>query len=161
MLFRSHAPQGEEWDKAVEVWKSLQTDAGAEYDALVELDANELTPMITYGTHPGMGMPIAGTVPTAADVPVGERFTLEKALTYMDVEGGKPLLGKEIDVVFLGSCTNSRITDLRQAAKLLDGHKVADNVRFMVVPGSQKVKKQAEKEGLDKIFMDEIGRAHV
>ena len=149
---KPHAPQGEAWDKAVEYWKSLTTDEGAEYDALVELDANELTPMITYGTHPGMGMPIAGTVPTPADVPVGERYTLEKALTYMDVEGGKPLLGKEIDVVFLGSCTNSRITDLRAAAQLIDGHKVADNVRFMVVPGSQKVKKQAEAEGLDKIF---------
>lgn len=149
---KPHAPKGEDWDKAVEYWKSLNTDEGAEYDALVELDANELTPMITYGTHPGMGMPIAGTVPTPADVPVGERFTLEKALTYMDVEGGKPLLGKEIDVVFLGSCTNSRITDLRAAAKLIDGHKVADSVRFMVVPGSQKVKMQAEAEGLDKIF---------
>ncbi len=151
---KPHAPKGEDWDNAVEYWRSLTTDEGAEYDALVELDANELTPMITYGTHPGMGMPIAATVPTPDEVPVGERFTLEKALTYMDVEGGQPLLGKEIDVVFLGSCTNSRITDLRAAAKLIEGHKVADNVRFMVVPGSQKVKKQAEKEGLDKIFMD-------
>ena len=151
---KPHAPKGADWDAAVEYWKSLPTDEGAEYDALVELDANELTPMITYGTHPGMGMPIAGTVPTPADVPVGERLTLEKALTYMDVDGGKQLLGKEIDVVFLGSCTNSRISDLRAAAKLIEGHKVADSVRFMVVPGSQKVKKQAEKEGLDKIFTD-------
>ncbi|MEM8859330.1 MAG: 3-isopropylmalate dehydratase large subunit [Chloroflexota bacterium] len=151
---KPHAPKGEEWDKAVEYWRTLHTDEGAEYDALVELDADELTPMITYGTHPGMGMPIAGKVPTPAEVPVGERFTLEKALTYMDVEGGKPLLGKEIDVVFLGSCTNSRITDLRAAAQLIEGHKVSENVRFMVVPGSQKVKKQAEKEGLDKIFME-------
>ena len=150
---KPHAPKGADWDRAVEYWRSLTTDEGAEYDALVELDANELTPMITYGTHPGMGMPIAGTVPSPADVPVGERFTLEKALTYMDVEGGKPLLGKAIDVVFLGSCTNSRITDLRAAAKLIEGHKVADSVGFMVVPGSQQVKKQAEAEGLDKIFM--------
>ena len=151
---KPHAPKGADWDAAVEQWKALSTDEGAEYDALVELDANELTPMITYGTHPGMGMPIAANVPAPADVPVGERFTLQKALTYMDVEGGQPLLGKAIDVVFLGSCTNSRISDLRQAAKLIEGHKVADTVRFMVVPGSQKVKKQAEAEGLDKIFTD-------
>lgn len=149
---KPHAPKGADWDAAVEVWKSLNTDEGAEYDALVELNADDLTPMITYGTHPGMGMPIAGTVPAPADVPVGERLTLEKALTYMDVEGGKQLLGKEIDVVFLGSCTNSRITDLRAAAALIEGHKVSDSVRFMVVPGSQKVKIQAEAEGLDKIF---------
>ncbi|MFT5196330.1 MAG: 3-isopropylmalate/(R)-2-methylmalate dehydratase large subunit [Candidatus Promineifilaceae bacterium] len=151
---KPHAPKGAGWDEAVEYWKSLPTDEGATYDALVELDANELTPMITYGTHPGMGMPIAGSVPNLSEVPVGERLTLEKALTYMDVAAGQPLLGKAIDVVFLGSCTNSRITDLRAAAALIKGHKVADSVRFMVVPGSQKVKIQAEKEGLDKIFME-------
>ena len=151
---KPHAPKGEDWEKAVEYWRSLKTDEGAEYDALLEIDANELTPMITYGTNPGMGMPIAASIPAPAEVPVGERPTLEKALTYMDLEGGKPLLGKEIDVVFLGSCTNSRISDLRLAASLMKGHKVADNVRMMVVPGSQLVKKQAEAEGLDKIFTE-------
>ncbi|MEM7799206.1 MAG: 3-isopropylmalate dehydratase large subunit [Chloroflexota bacterium] len=151
---KPHAPKGEAWDAAVAYWKTLKTDEGATYDALVELDADDLTPMITYGTHPGMGMAIDSEIPDPMNVPVSERPTLEKALTYMNLQGGKPLLGKEIDVVFLGSCTNSRITDLRLAASFLKGHRVADNVRMMVVPGSQQVKKQAEAEGLDKIFMD-------
>ena len=109
--------------------------------------------MITYGTNPGMGMPITGTVPAPADEPdINKKIALDKALAYMDLAPGQRLLGKPIDVVFIGSCTNSRITDLRQAAQFIDGRKVADNVRMMVVPGSQQVKMQAESEGLDAVF---------
>jgi 3-isopropylmalate/(R)-2-methylmalate dehydratase large subunit len=150
---RPHAPQGEAWDKAVEHWRTLPSDPGAQYDVVVELDANTLEPMITYGTNPGMGMAITAEVPA----PIGmddesERRSLEKALDYMGLEGGQPLLGHKIDVVFLGSCTNSRISDLRLAAQFIKGHKIAPNVRMMVVPGSQQVKKQAEAEGLHEIF---------
>ena len=109
--------------------------------------------MITYGTNPGMGMPVTAAVPKPEDEPdVNKKIALDKALTYMDLAPGQQLLGKAIDVVFIGSCTNSRITDLRQAADFVNGRKVADNVRMMVVPGSQPVKQQAESEGLDEIF---------
>jgi 3-isopropylmalate/(R)-2-methylmalate dehydratase large subunit len=152
---RPRAPQGEAWERAVAYWRSLPTDAGATYDALVELDADELTPMITYGTNPGMGMPITGTIPRLEDYSdPNQRMALDKALRYMALEPGKPLLGHKIDMVFLGSCTNSRISDLRAAASMIKGHKVAPGVRFMVVPGSQRVKKQAEQEGLDQIFRE-------
>ncbi len=150
---RPHAPQGDAWERAVEAWRQLPSDSGAVYDRLVELDANTLEPMITYGTNPGMGMPITGNVPHPDEMPDdGERRTLEKALAYMDLAPGKPLLGHKLDVVFLGSCTNSRISDLRMAAEMLQGQRVHPDVRMMVVPGSQQVKKQAEAEGLDEIF---------
>jgi 3-isopropylmalate/(R)-2-methylmalate dehydratase large subunit len=150
---RPAAPQGEAWDRAVEAWRSLATDAGASYDAVVTLDADELAPMITYGTNPGMGMPIDGTIPDPTRVSdQNQRAGLEKALAYMDLEGGRPLLGHPVDVVFIGSCTNSRISDLRLAARAIEGKKVAAGVRMMVVPGSQLVKKQAEREGLREIF---------
>jgi 3-isopropylmalate/(R)-2-methylmalate dehydratase large subunit len=150
---RPHAPQGAEWDKAVEYWRTLPTDEGASYDRVIELDADSLEPMITYGTNPGMGMPITGIVPNPDDISdESEKRSMEKALHYMDLQPGKPLLGQKIDVVFVGSCTNSRISDLRLAAQLIQGHKVAPNVRMMVVPGSQQVKKQAEAEGLHEIF---------
>ena len=150
---KPHAPQGAEWDAAVARWRTLPSDEGASYDAEVTLDANALTPMITYGTNPGMGMPITGRIPTPSELPdPSQRSTLDKALRYMDLQPGQPLLGKQIDMVFLGSCTNSRISDLRLAAGMLKGHKVAPNVRMMVVPGSQRVKRQAEEEGLDEIF---------
>ncbi len=150
---RPHAPQGEDWDRAVAAWRQLPSDPGAVYDRLVELDADTLEPMITYGTNPGMGMPITGDIPHPDDLPDdGERRTLEKALTYMDLEPGKPLLGHKLDVVFLGSCTNSRISDLRMAARMLEGQRVHPDVRMMVVPGSQQVKAQAEAEGLDEVF---------
>jgi len=150
---RRFAPQGEAWDQAVAKWKQLPSDEGAVYDAEIVLDANDLTPMITYGTNPGMGMPINAAVPDPdAAKSVDERIALDKALNYMGLQPGQQLVGKPVDVVFLGSCTNSRISDLRLAAKMMDGQKVADNVRMMVVPGSQKVKKQAEAEGLDEIF---------
>lgn len=149
---KSHAPQGKAWDEAVAKWRQLPSDEGATYDKLLELDANELTPMITYGTNPGMGMAIDSIIPDPSAVPYHERATLDKALTYMGLQPGKPLLGHPIDVVFIGSCTNSRISDLRLAADLMRGQRVAEGVRVMVVPGSQQVKKQAEEEGLDEVF---------
>jgi 3-isopropylmalate/(R)-2-methylmalate dehydratase large subunit len=150
---RPYAPKGEEWERAVAYWRTLPSDEGATFDHTITLDAAQLTPMITYGTNPGMGMPIAGTIPDPAQVAdPTERATLDKALKYMDLQPGTPLLGHPVDMVFLGSCTNSRISDLRAAAKMIEGHKVAEGVRMMVVPGSQRVKRQAEAEGLDQIF---------
>ena len=152
---RPYAPHGADWDAAVAYWRTLPSDAGATYDRLIELDASTLTPMITYGTNPGMGMAITDSVPAPEqlDEP-SARTTLDKALKYMDLRPGERLLGKPVDVVFIGSCTNSRISDLRLAASLMQGRKVASNVRVMVVPGSQQVKRQAEQEGLDRIFRE-------
>jgi 3-isopropylmalate/(R)-2-methylmalate dehydratase large subunit len=150
---RPYAPKGAAWDAAVAAWRALPTDEGATYDATVTLDANALTPMITYGTNPGMGMPIDGRIPTPSDMPdPSQRAALDKALRYMDLEPGVPLLGHKIDMVFIGSCTNSRISDLRLAAGMIKGRQVAAGVRVMVVPGSQQVKQQAEAEGLHEIF---------
>jgi len=152
---RPHAPQGAAWDAAVAQWRTLPTDEGAAFDKEIVIDANTLEPMITYGTNPGMGMKITEVVPDPAKISdVGERQTLDKALAYMGLRPGQPLLGHKVDVVFLGSCTNSRISDLRLAASLIKGRKVAESVRMMVVPGSQEVKRQAEAEGLDKIFKE-------
>lgn len=153
MYGRKHAPKGADWEAAVAKWRSLPTDEGAMFDAEVVLNADELTPMITYGTNPGMGMKIVDRVPDPDSLKdVSEKMALDKALRYMGLQPNQSLLGKPVNVVFLGSCTNSRISDLREAARLLDGHKVADDVRMMVVPGSQRVKAQAEAEGLDEVF---------
>jgi 3-isopropylmalate/(R)-2-methylmalate dehydratase large subunit len=150
---RHFAPKGADWDAAVARWKQLPTDAGASFDLSLDIDGAALEPMITFGTNPGMGMPITGAVPDPGHVADAlERDSLRKALAYMGLEAGKPLLGKPIDVVFIGSCTNSRISDLRAAAGVLKGRKVADSVRMLVVPGSQQVKRQAEAEGLDEVF---------
>lgn len=150
---RQHAPAGADWDAALAHWRQLPTDDGAAYDREITLRADELIPMITYGTNPGMGMPITAAVPAPDDEgDINKKIALDKALAYMDLQPGQRLLGKPIDVVFIGSCTNSRISDLRQAAAFIDGRKVADNVRMMVVPGSQPVKRQAEAEGLDAVF---------
>ncbi|MEO1288235.1 MAG: 3-isopropylmalate dehydratase large subunit [Chloroflexota bacterium] len=150
---RPYAPKGAEWDAAIAKWRELPTDEGATFDAEVVLSADDLIPQITYGTNPGMGMSITDHVPSPSDfAEVDKRMAMDKALTYMGLEAGQQLLGKEIDVVFVGSCTNSRISDLRTAAKMIEGRKVADSVRMMVVPGSQQVKAQAESEGLDEIF---------
>jgi len=150
---RPFAPQGEDWDAAVARWRTLPSDEGAAFDKSVDIDADALEPMITYGTNPGMGLPITATVPDPARVgDLTQRLTLQRALDYMALQPGRPLLGHPIDVVFIGSCTNSRISDLRQAARLMDGRRVKDGVRVMVVPGSQDVKRQAEAEGLDRIF---------
>ncbi len=152
---RALAPQGEAWDKAVADWRTLPSDEGAVFDKEITIDAASLEPMITYGTNPGMGMKITETLPNPASIKdVSERQTMEKALNYMGLQPGQSLLGHPVDVVFLGSCTNSRISDLRLAAGLIKGEKVADTVRMMVVPGSQQVKLQAEAEGLDKIFKE-------
>jgi len=150
---RPYAPKGADWDAAVAAWRALPTDEGAIYDATVTLDANALTPMITYGTNPGMGIPINGNVPDPSQVSdPSQRQALDKALRYMNLQPGQPMLGQKIDMVFLGSCTNSRISDLRAAAALIKGRHVDPSVRMMVVPGSQQVKKQAEAEGLHEIF---------
>jgi 3-isopropylmalate/(R)-2-methylmalate dehydratase large subunit len=150
---RRYAPQGAAWDAAVAAWRELPSDEGAEFDNEVILNADDLIPMITYGTNPGMGMPIDGRVPDPMSFgEVDKRMAMDKALTYMGLQPNEPLLGKKIDVVFVGSCTNSRISDLRLAAKMIEGRKVSDTVRMMVVPGSQQVKKQAEAEGLHEIF---------
>ena len=152
---REFAPQGAAWEQALASWKQLPSDAGAAYDKSVTLQADELEPMITYGTNPGMGIKISERVPDPGKIAnTAERQTLEKSLAYMDIRPGEPLLGHPVDVVFVGSCTNSRISDLRQAAGILRDRKVAQNVRMLVVPGSQKIKKMAEQEGLDKIFIE-------
>ncbi len=152
---REFAPKGAGWDKALARWKALPTDEGASYDKSITLDAAEMEPMITYGTNPGMGMKITDRVPDPAKIgDANQKLALEKALGYMGLQPGQTLLGKKVDVVFIGSCTNSRISDLRLAASLLKGRKVDSSTRVMVVPGSQDVKKQAESEGLDKIFKE-------
>ena len=152
---REFAPKDAEWDQVLTNWRSLPSDEGAAYDKSVNLDASALEPMITYGTNPGMGMKISERIPdpTSYSDP-SQKAALEKSLAYMDLQPGQPLLGKKVAVVFIGSCTNSRISDLRQAASVLKGRKVADGLRVMVVPGSQQVKKQAEAEGLDVVFKE-------
>jgi 3-isopropylmalate/(R)-2-methylmalate dehydratase large subunit len=152
---REFAPKDEEWEEAVSKWRALPSDEGATYDKSITLDASELEPMITYGTNPGMGMKITDRVPTADEFrEASQKSAFEKAMTYMGLQPGQSLLGHKVDVVFIGSCTNSRISDLRLAASLLKGRKVAGGTRVLVVPGSQHVKKQAEQEGLDKVFKE-------
>ena len=150
---RPFAPHGPAWDTAVARWQRLPTDDGAAYDRSITIDASTLEPMVTYGTNPGMGIPITGRIPSPADqADPGQRRALERALEYMDLVPGEPILGRPVDVVFIGSCTNGRISDLRLAASVLRDRKVADGVRVMVVPGSQEVKKEAENEGLAEVF---------
>ncbi|MEZ0240493.1 MAG: 3-isopropylmalate dehydratase large subunit, partial [Chloroflexota bacterium] len=150
---RPHAPHGQAWDEAVARWRQLPTDDGAAFDKAITIDAAALEPMITYGTNPGMGIPITSRVPSPADQPdPGQRRALERALEYMDLQPGQPILGQKVDVVFIGSCTNGRISDLRIAAAALKDRHIADGVRMMVVPGSDEVKREAEREGLSDIF---------
>ncbi len=150
---RPFAPKGAEFEAAVARWRQLPSDEGATFDKEFTLNASELAPMITYGTNPGMGIPIDAPIPTPEQLPdASSRQALDKAMAYMGLQPGKPLLGHPVDMVFIGSCTNSRISDLRQAAAFFKGRKVADGVRVMVVPGSQQVKRAAEAEGLDQIF---------
>jgi 3-isopropylmalate/(R)-2-methylmalate dehydratase large subunit len=152
---REFAPKGAEWDQALARWKQLPTDEGAVYDQRLVLDAAQLEPMVTFGTNPGMGIPVSARIPDPANATdTSQKNDLTKALKYMDLQPGKPIEGQPIDVVFVGSCTNSRISDLRAAAEILKGRKVNPKVRMLVVPGSQQVKKQAEIEGLDKIFRE-------
>ena len=150
---REFSPKGAAWDRALALWKQLPSDPGATFDRSVTLDAGALAPMITFGTNPGMGMAIDGRIPEPAGLSdPAQRAALEKALAYMGLQPGRPLLGQRVDVVFIGSCTNARITDLRAAASILKGRKVAKGMRVLVVPGSQAVKAQAEAEGLHLVF---------
>jgi 3-isopropylmalate/(R)-2-methylmalate dehydratase large subunit len=150
---RPHAPQGEDWDRAVDAWRELRTDDDAVFDHEVTLDASGLTPYVTWGTNPGQGVPLDGVVPVPADIPDdGERAAAERALAYMGLEGGTRVRDIAVDTVFLGSCTNGRIEDLRAAAQVLKGHQVKAGVRMLVVPGSARVRLQAESEGLDQVF---------
>ncbi len=150
---RPHAPAGAAWDTAVATWRQLPSDEGATYDKTITIDANTLEPMVTYGTNPGMGIPITSLVPSPSDqADPSQRRALERALEYMDLQPGQAILGQKVDVVFVGSCTNGRISDLRLAAAVLKDRHVADGVRLMVVPGSDEVKREAEAEGLSEIF---------
>ncbi len=150
---RQFAPRGVDWEKSVAFWRTLPSDPGSAYDREIELDLSTLEPMVTYGTNPGMGAPISSRLPDPAEEPDRtKRQALEKALTYMDLQPGQPLVGLPVEVVFIGSCTNGRLSDLRQAASLLRGRKVAENVRLVVVPGSESVRRTAEAEGLDLVF---------
>ncbi|MEM6513145.1 MAG: 3-isopropylmalate dehydratase large subunit [Pseudomonadota bacterium] len=145
---RSHAPQGDDFESAVERWRTLKSDPGSEYDREITINADELKPMVTFGTNPGMVVGVDEPVPADGD------SNFRNALDYMQVEAGKPLTETPVNVVFIGSCTNSRMTDLRLAANVIKGRKVADGVTMLVVPGSQQVKQQAEREGLDRIFAE-------
>ncbi|MFF4383885.1 3-isopropylmalate dehydratase large subunit [Kitasatospora sp. NPDC001547] len=150
---RPHAPKGEDWDAAVAYWKTLGTDEDAVFDHEIFIDANELTPFVTWGTNPGQGAPLGANVPDPASfADPQERLAAENALAYMGLEAGTPLREVKVDAVFVGSCTNGRIEDLRAAAAVVEGRRIADGVRMLVVPGSVRVALQAVEEGLDKVF---------
>ncbi|GAB4570430.1 MAG: 3-isopropylmalate dehydratase large subunit [Anaerolineae bacterium] len=152
---RPFAPSGEDWERAVACWRTLVTDEGATFDKETTIDAASLAPMVTYGTNPGMGVTVKERIPRLEDAETEEqRRMLEKALAYMGLKPGQPIEGQPIDYVFIGSCTNSRIEDLRMAASVVKGRRVADGVTALVVPGSKAVKAQAEAEGLDRIFIE-------
>jgi 3-isopropylmalate/(R)-2-methylmalate dehydratase large subunit len=148
---KPRAPQGAAWDEAVARWRDLVSDEGAVFDASIDIDASTLEPMITYGTHPGMVVPITGAIPTAT---ASGTAVFDKAMAYMGFHGGDAMLGKPINVVFIGSCTNGRLEDLEAAASILKGRKVAPGVKLLIVPGSQKVKREAEAAGYAQIFKD-------
>lgn len=150
---KERAPKGSEWDAAVAYWKTLQTDADAVFDREVVIEASELSPFVTWGTNPGQGVPLSANVPSPADaVDEVDRIAIENALTYMDLVAGTPMRDVKVDTVFIGSCTNGRIEDLRVAAEVMKGRTVADGMRVLVVPGSVRVRLQAHAEGLDAIF---------
>jgi 3-isopropylmalate/(R)-2-methylmalate dehydratase large subunit len=152
---RPHAPEGADWDAAVEYWKTLPTDEGAVFDKEIFLDADTLDPFVTWGTNPGQGVSLLDVVPNPDDIDdPNEKAAAIRALEYMDLKPGTKMKDIRVDTVFLGSCTNSRIEDLRAAADIIKGQKMADNLRMLVVPGSAKVRLQAEAEGLDKVFKD-------
>jgi 3-isopropylmalate/(R)-2-methylmalate dehydratase large subunit len=150
---RPHAPQGEQWEAAVAAWRELHSDDDARFDREVVLRAEDIQPFVTWGTNPGQGLPLSASVPVPQDIAdEGERVAAERALEYMDLRPGTPLRDVRVDAVFIGSCTNGRIEDLRAAADVLRGRRVADGVRVLVVPGSERVRLQAEAEGLDEVF---------
>jgi 3-isopropylmalate/(R)-2-methylmalate dehydratase large subunit len=155
---RPSAPQGADWDAALAHWKTLVTDEDARFDKEIVLDASEMTPFVTWGTNPGQGVPLGGNVPTPSDFANdSDRVAAQKALEYMALEPGTPMREVKVDTVFVGSCTNGRIEDLRAAAEVIKGRKVADNTRLLVVPGSVRVRLQAEEEGLDVVFKEAGG----
>ncbi|MBX9919240.1 MAG: 3-isopropylmalate dehydratase large subunit, partial [Mycolicibacterium frederiksbergense] len=150
---RPHAPKGADWDAAVQAWSELHTDEGAEFDTQVYIDAATLSPFVTWGTNPGQGVPLSAAVPDPEMmVDDDAKQAAEKALTYMDLRAGTPMRDIPVDTVFVGSCTNGRIEDLRVVAEILDGRTLAEGVRMLVVPGSMRVRAQAESEGLGAIF---------
>ncbi len=152
---RDHAPQGAEWDAAVEYWKTLPTDEGAVFDKEIFIDANELEPFVTWGTNPGQGVLLSDRVPVPAEIEdANQRAAAERALEYMDLQAGTPMKEIAVDAVFMGSCTNARLDDLRDFASIIRGKRKADGVRLMVVPGSARVRLEAEAEGIDKIVED-------
>ncbi|MBM9432876.1 3-isopropylmalate dehydratase large subunit [Flaviflexus equikiangi] len=152
---RPHAPEGEEWDRAVEYWRSLRTDDDATFDAEVDLDADDLEPFVTWGTNPGQGLPISASIPDPDDfADESQRHAAQRALDYMGLEPGTKIKDIRVDTVFMGSCTNGRIEDLRNIAEVIKGQKKDPNVRVMVVPGSARVRLQAEAEGLDRVFTE-------
>jgi 3-isopropylmalate/(R)-2-methylmalate dehydratase large subunit len=144
---RPRAPQGAAWDAAVQRWRALRSDEGAQYDRQVHIDASQIRPTVTYGTHPGMAIAMDKPVPAARNAPE------QRALDYMQAKPNKPMQGMAVDVVFIGSCTNSRLSDLREAANVFRGHRVAQGVRVLVVPGSEAVRRDAEREGLHEVFL--------
>lgn len=149
---REFAPKGEEWDKQLAYWKTLYSDADAQFDKVLSFKAEDISPMITYGTNPGMGMGITEHIPAITTQPESEQFSYQKALEYMGFEDNKEILGRPVDYVFIGSCTNSRIEDLREIASFVQGKQKASNVEVWIVPGSKQVEKQAKEEGLDRVF---------
>lgn len=149
---RPYAPKGEDWDKAVAFWDSLRSGPDAEYDDVVVIDARDIQPTVTWGINPGQGLAISESIPTEEQVPADERGTWKEALAHMHVEPGQPIQGVPVDVAFIGSCTNSRISDLREVARYVKGQHVKDGVKALIVPGSWQVAAQAEKEGLKEIF---------
>ena len=149
---KEFAPKGEEFDRLVEYWETLPSDPGATYDQVLTYDARDITPMITYGTNPGMGIKITGHVPALEEISAEDQNSFQKSLQYMDLEPGQALLGKKIDYVFIGSCTNARIEDLRQVADLVAGQRKAEHVNAIIVPGSKQVEQQARAEGLDQVL---------
>ena len=155
MYGRPYAPTGKAWNDAVIEWSALATDDDAVFDRSLDIDAGALEPMVTYGTNPGMGIPVTGAVPQGTDLENDQqRRDLEAALDYMGLVQGQPMQGQHVDIVFIGSCTNSRIEDLRAAAAIVKGRRVADHVEALVVPGSKAVKAAAEEEGLDRVFAE-------
>jgi 3-isopropylmalate/(R)-2-methylmalate dehydratase large subunit len=152
---RPHAPKGEDWQRALAYWSELKSDSDAKFDKEITLDADQLSPFVTWGTNPGQGVALDGVIPSPQDFTDPEEVSAaERALVYMDLKAGTPMKKIKIDTVFLGSCTNGRIEDLRAAAEIIKGKKVASDIRMMVVPGSARVRLQAEAEGLDKLFLE-------